>query len=197
MSFVFRYCSSYNRSVDLVTWLVTVGLYRRNTLHMFMFGNINGESCHLCVCCCACNIVLWGRFAVVCSELLTAKTSSFILCACITYQSWSTIKCIHVCITCTQLSLEITSVRVVFNSLKRNFKADIPVARCAVRRVFTVPCPFLLLGITRGPLGPAALSDGTQLYPVDRPNQLHQALTRHFNTSLVQQLNSGVQGSEC
>ena len=27
--------------------------------------------------CCACNIVMWGRFAVICNELVTAETSSF------------------------------------------------------------------------------------------------------------------------
>jgi hypothetical protein len=31
------------RSVELMTWLATVGLYRRNVVHMFISGNIKGE----------------------------------------------------------------------------------------------------------------------------------------------------------
>jgi hypothetical protein len=136
-----------------------------------MFGNVKRESCHLCVCvcvcvCCACNTVMWGRFAVVCNELVTAETGSF--CMCLHHRSkWGTIQCTHVCITWTQLSLEITSVRVVFNSLKRNLKPmwQLLVALCTEVIVMCSQCcwfPVLFLNITKGSLGPAALSDGTQ-----------------------------------
>ena len=47
--------------MEAVTWLATVGLYRKNTLLMFMFGKIKRESCHLYVCVA---MRVWGRLAV-------------------------------------------------------------------------------------------------------------------------------------
>jgi hypothetical protein len=63
--------SNVSRSVELVTGLDTVGLYRMDILRMFMFADMKVMLVHVSVCCYACNVVMWRRSVIAYNEYVT------------------------------------------------------------------------------------------------------------------------------